>query len=105
MTCFHLVAHILSETCQVEPHQRRNCGHPGITAKECKEKGCCFDNTVRGVPWCFYTELMGEEGRALSTPQSLNTRDHGTQYKLPAVFLPRVMPWGDEEDVVLPKSM
>uniref|UniRef100_G3N3Q9 Trefoil factor 1 n=2 Tax=Bos taurus TaxID=9913 RepID=G3N3Q9_BOVIN len=48
-------------TCQVEPHQRRNCGHPGITAKECKEKGCCFDNTVRGVPWCFYTELMGEE--------------------------------------------
>lgn len=77
MTYFHLVAHILSETCQVEPHQRTNCGHPGITAKECKDKGCCFDSTVRGVPWCFQTAPM-EEGRALSTPQSLNTRDHGT---------------------------
>lgn len=78
MTCFHLVAHILSETCQVEPHQRQNCGHPGITAKECKDKHCCFDNTVRGVPWCFHPAPVGEEGRALSTPQSLNTRDHGT---------------------------
>ncbi|ELR47710.1 Trefoil factor 2, partial [Bos mutus] len=41
---------------QVEPHRRQNCGHPGITAKECKDKHCCFDNTVRGVPWCFHAE-------------------------------------------------
>ncbi|XP_043730330.1 trefoil factor 1 isoform X1 [Cervus elaphus] len=34
-----------TETCQVEPHQRQNCGYSGITAKDCEEKGCCFDNT------------------------------------------------------------
>ncbi|XP_006071601.3 trefoil factor 1 [Bubalus bubalis] len=50
-----------TETCQVEPHQRQNCGHPGITAKECKDKRCCFDSTVRGVPWCFHARMEGEE--------------------------------------------
>ncbi|XP_070651432.1 trefoil factor 1 [Bos indicus] len=50
-----------TETCQVEPHQRQNCGHPGITAKECKDKHCCFDNTVRGVPWCFHPAPVWEE--------------------------------------------
>uniref|UniRef100_A0A8C2RYA2 P-type domain-containing protein n=2 Tax=Capra hircus TaxID=9925 RepID=A0A8C2RYA2_CAPHI len=55
------LAQVETETCQVEPHQRKNCGHPGITAKECKDKGCCFDSTVRGVPWCFQTALLEEE--------------------------------------------
>ncbi|KAB0373847.1 hypothetical protein FD755_014103, partial [Muntiacus reevesi] len=47
-------------TCQVEPHQRQNCGYSGITAKDCEEKGCCFDNTVRGVPWCFHSAPVEE---------------------------------------------
>ncbi|KAI4578763.1 hypothetical protein MJT46_000131 [Ovis ammon polii x Ovis aries] len=55
------LAQVETETCQVEPHQRKNCGHPGITAKECKDKGCCFDSTVRGVPWCFQTALVEED--------------------------------------------
>ncbi|XP_030874940.1 trefoil factor 1 [Leptonychotes weddellii] len=42
------------ETCVVAPHHRTNCGVPGITPSQCKAKGCCFDNTVRGVPWCFH---------------------------------------------------
>ncbi|XP_055276397.1 trefoil factor 1 [Moschus berezovskii] len=50
-----------TEMCQVEPHQRQNCGHPGITAKECEAKACCFDSTVRGVPWCFQP-APAEEG-------------------------------------------
>uniref|UniRef100_A0A8C3WU49 Trefoil factor 1 n=1 Tax=Catagonus wagneri TaxID=51154 RepID=A0A8C3WU49_9CETA len=41
------------ETCQVAPHARVNCGFSGITAEECKNKGCCFDSQVIGVPWCF----------------------------------------------------
>nr|ATV83164.1 trefoil factor 1 [Bubalus bubalis] len=50
-----------TEMCQVEPHQRQNCGQPGITAKECKDKHCCFDSTVRGVPWCFYPAPVRDE--------------------------------------------
>ncbi|KAM9696014.1 trefoil factor 1 [Dama dama] len=50
-----------TETCQVEPHQRQNCGYDGITAKDCEYKGCCFDNTVRGVPWCFHSVPVEEE--------------------------------------------
>ncbi|XP_077611472.1 trefoil factor 1 isoform X5 [Crocuta crocuta] len=44
------------ETCDVDPHKRSNCGFSGITPSQCKDKGCCFDNTVRGVPWCFRPE-------------------------------------------------
>ncbi|XP_064432349.1 trefoil factor 1 [Mirounga angustirostris] len=42
------------ETCVVAPHHRTNCGIPGITPSQCRAKGCCFDSTVRGVPWCFH---------------------------------------------------
>ncbi|XP_032721407.1 trefoil factor 1 [Lontra canadensis] len=41
------------DTCVVAPHHRTNCGAPGITPDQCKARGCCFDNTVSGVPWCF----------------------------------------------------
>ncbi|EFB28006.1 hypothetical protein PANDA_011479, partial [Ailuropoda melanoleuca] len=44
----------LPETCVVAPHHRANCGAPGITPAQCKAKGCCFDSTVSGVPWCFH---------------------------------------------------
>uniref|UniRef100_A0A8C4L7W8 Trefoil factor 1 n=2 Tax=Equus asinus TaxID=9793 RepID=A0A8C4L7W8_EQUAS len=43
-----------AETCTVAAQARTNCGFPGVTASECKDKGCCFDDTVRGVPWCFH---------------------------------------------------
>ncbi|XP_039101402.1 trefoil factor 1 isoform X4 [Hyaena hyaena] len=46
----------LRKTCDVDPHKRSNCGFSGITPSQCKDKGCCFDNTVRGVPWCFRPE-------------------------------------------------
>ncbi|KAI5182025.1 trefoil factor 1 [Manis pentadactyla] len=41
------------ESCTVAPRERANCGYSGITPAVCKAKGCCFDNTVSGVPWCF----------------------------------------------------
>ncbi|KAL1771165.1 trefoil factor 1 [Sigmodon hispidus] len=43
-----------AETCTVAPRERRNCGFPGVTAEQCHERRCCFDNTIRGIPWCFY---------------------------------------------------
>ncbi|KAL7983634.1 hypothetical protein Chor_000510 [Crotalus horridus] len=39
--------------CNIDPHKRSNCGPPGITSQECENKGCCFNSTVPGVPWCF----------------------------------------------------
>ena len=38
--------------CKVD--NRVDCGYRGIQARQCREKGCCWDSKVRGVPWCFY---------------------------------------------------
>lgn len=36
------------------PDQREDCGYYGIGREECvNERGCCFDDTVPAVPWCF----------------------------------------------------
>ncbi|KAM8818820.1 trefoil factor 1 [Rhynchonycteris naso] len=43
-----------TETCRVAPSQRKNCGFPGVSPTECAERGCCFDNTIPGFPWCFF---------------------------------------------------
>ncbi|XP_069884927.1 trefoil factor 1 [Dipodomys merriami] len=42
------------ETCTMSLRERVNCGYPGVTEQECKNRGCCFDNRVLGFPWCFY---------------------------------------------------
>ncbi|NXW18388.1 TFF2 factor, partial [Circaetus pectoralis] len=39
--------------CKMAPSERKNCGYPGISADECRKAGCCFNNSVAGVPWCF----------------------------------------------------
>uniref|UniRef100_UPI0012E0C490 Trefoil factor 1 n=1 Tax=Homo sapiens TaxID=9606 RepID=UPI0012E0C490 len=50
-----------TETCTVAPRERQNCGFPGVTPSQCANKGCCFDDTVRGVPWCFYPNTILEK--------------------------------------------
>ncbi|XP_006156426.1 trefoil factor 1 [Tupaia chinensis] len=45
-------------TCTIAPRERQNCGYPGVTPSECKSKGCCFDDTVPRVPWCFQPALV-----------------------------------------------
>ncbi|XP_037702200.1 trefoil factor 2 [Choloepus didactylus] len=63
LTCILAVALLLTlgtlaqeptETCTMLPRERRNCGEPGITPAVCRSRGCCFDNTVSGFPWCFH---------------------------------------------------
>lgn len=39
--------------CKIAPKERKNCGHPGISAADCRKAGCCFNASVPGVPWCF----------------------------------------------------
>uniref|UniRef100_A0A8C0ESF4 Trefoil factor 2 n=1 Tax=Bubo bubo TaxID=30461 RepID=A0A8C0ESF4_BUBBB len=39
--------------CKMAPKERRNCGYPGISEVECRKAGCCFNDSVPGMPWCF----------------------------------------------------
>ncbi|KAF6385570.1 trefoil factor 1 [Rhinolophus ferrumequinum] len=48
------LAQYQAETCQVDPIKRQNCGPPGVSSSMCAEKGCCFDSTIPGFPWCFH---------------------------------------------------
>lgn len=50
----NLIMVIFTEKCSVAGNKRRNCGWGGITAPQCESKGCCFDASIRGVPWCFH---------------------------------------------------
>uniref|UniRef100_A0A8C6JBT6 Uncharacterized protein n=1 Tax=Melopsittacus undulatus TaxID=13146 RepID=A0A8C6JBT6_MELUD len=52
------------KVCPADSRARINCGFPGITAKECEKKGCCFRSHPAGVPWCFYHRMV-EEGNIL----------------------------------------
>jgi len=36
------------------PTSRVNCGFVNMKPEDCYERGCCWDSSVRGVPWCFY---------------------------------------------------
>lgn len=61
---FFLPSFLLSavkKVCPADPRIRVNCGYPGITAKECTSRKCCFRAHPAGVPWCFYHRTV-EEG-------------------------------------------
>ncbi|MEJ1288064.1 trefoil factor 3 intestinal [Cricetulus griseus] len=32
---------------------RVDCGYPSVTEEQCNNRGCCFDSSIRNVPWCF----------------------------------------------------
>ena len=32
---------------------RVDCGYPEVTPEQCNNRGCCFDSSIPGVPWCF----------------------------------------------------
>ena len=43
------------DTCSgASPSSRVDCGYPGISAGNCESRGCCFDNSVTNVHWCFF---------------------------------------------------
>ena len=44
---------VLEYTCDFDPSTRSDCGCPGVNEAICVENGCCWDNTVWGVPWCY----------------------------------------------------
>ncbi|XP_059099871.1 trefoil factor 1 [Peromyscus eremicus] len=66
-----------AETCTMTPRERVNCGFPGVTAEQCKQRGCCFDDTVRGFPWCFQPLAIESppEGLHVELCQLFSTKD------------------------------
>ncbi|XP_027045418.1 ATP-binding cassette sub-family A member 1-like isoform X2 [Pocillopora damicornis] len=38
----------------IDPKWRVDCGWPGISAEQCKRRGCCFDSSKPGTRFCFY---------------------------------------------------
>lgn len=45
------------KVCPAKVKVRKNCGYPGISAKDCEERGCCFESHPPAVPWCFFHVL------------------------------------------------
>ncbi|XP_060005448.1 trefoil factor 3-like [Lagenorhynchus albirostris] len=39
--------------CVVPAKDRVDCAYPDVTAEQCTNRGCCFDSSIPGVPWCF----------------------------------------------------
>ncbi|XP_057650321.1 trefoil factor 3 [Chionomys nivalis] len=39
--------------CMVPAKVRVDCGYPSVSKEECNNRGCCFDSSIRNVPWCF----------------------------------------------------
>jgi len=55
--CYHgtnMTTQAVDNCSVVEPQSRTDCGHAVIRTEECRERSCCWDQTVRGVPWCFH---------------------------------------------------
>ena len=59
-SCFHGVEGTpptarLELECDIgDPWKRVECGYSGISADICRRRGCCWNETIRGVPWCFH---------------------------------------------------
>uniref|UniRef100_A0A8C9PXA0 P-type domain-containing protein n=1 Tax=Spermophilus dauricus TaxID=99837 RepID=A0A8C9PXA0_SPEDA len=43
----------LESQCVFPAKERVNCGYLDIDREACTNRGCCFDSSIRGVPWCF----------------------------------------------------
>lgn len=45
----------------ISPQDRADCGGVGITETQCKSKHngrCCYDDSVNGVPWCYFGKFV-----------------------------------------------
>ena len=46
---------IVSGSCDVDPAYRSDCGWVGIDEDGCKSKGCCWDSSIEGKPYCYFS--------------------------------------------------
>ncbi|XP_078512914.1 uncharacterized protein LOC144772452 isoform X4 [Lissotriton helveticus] len=57
------------QQCALGPKERTDCGHGGISEKECLSKGCCFDSSIPEVIWCYYSK---DHGRRMSAHKTVH---------------------------------
>ena len=63
-------------TCDaVQPWKRVDCGYSGIPRSACLSRGCCWDNFVRGAPWCFRRPAPSSTTAAITTVEPDPTCD------------------------------
>ncbi|KAG8546586.1 hypothetical protein GDO81_018579, partial [Engystomops pustulosus] len=60
--------------CGVDPYKRRDCGYPGISSSECFKRNCCFDSSIPGVNWCFFSQ---EQDKAHCVVNATDRKDCG----------------------------
>ena len=41
------------QPCNMHPYERKECGWFGISRATCESRGCCYDDSMYGVKWCF----------------------------------------------------
>merc|ERR1711913_118826 len=51
----------------ITPSKRLECGFAGIKEDVCKKTGCCWDNSIKGVKWCFQPKDKKEDCQKSST--------------------------------------
>lgn len=71
---------VVAEECVVPDNERFDCGHEGMTADECKAKGCCYAVTdTVGAPFCFYRQVT--EAGGVIRPSKNKTEEAGVVAK------------------------
>ena len=63
-------AELSEPSCNVG-HPREDCGFPGVKEYTCRAKGCCWDSSVHGVPWCFHR--VPRSTTTTTTPKTTDT--------------------------------
>ncbi|KAI8492037.1 hypothetical protein Bbelb_304100 [Branchiostoma belcheri] len=64
-----------SGDCVVEPYARVDCGFPRITAEQCHQRRCCFDNSIPNTKFCFINKKKGERPQYTSLGCWTDRRD------------------------------
>uniref|UniRef100_A0A4W2DM58 Trefoil factor 3 n=1 Tax=Bos indicus x Bos taurus TaxID=30522 RepID=A0A4W2DM58_BOBOX len=63
--------------CAVPAKDRVDCGYPEVTPEQCNNRGCCFDSSIHGVPWCFKPlQEAGEPDRTHKVFQAPGSHTH-----------------------------
>merc|ERR1719270_1217679 len=52
-------AKLKTPTCNREG-KRDDCGWGGINQKQCEAENCCWDNSKKGVAWCFQKSIAAD---------------------------------------------
>jgi hypothetical protein len=51
-------------SCFLANAERTSCGWSGMSAQTCADRGCCWDSSTGGIPWCFYAQAAPDNATA-----------------------------------------